>query len=161
MNRLAWLTALATVATVAVLALADGIVEIVGYELIVAGLVAAGFMAVGPLRPARIVERTPITISLAAKNHPPQLQRLEWLVEFATTASADAELRLIPELRGLAAARLEERHGVDLNADPETAAALLGAGAWAYLDPQRPRRFGRSALSTQQLGTIVSAIEDL
>lgn len=161
MRRLAWLTALATVATVAVLALADGIVEIVAYELIVAGLVATGFMAVGPLRPARIVERTPITSSLVANNHPPQLQRLEWLVEFATTASADAELRLIPELRDLAAARLDERHGVDLHTEPEAAAALLGTGAWAYLDPQRLRRFGRSALSLEQLETIVSAVEDL
>ncbi|GMQ85148.1 MAG: hypothetical protein BMS9Abin07_0713 [Acidimicrobiia bacterium] len=161
MKRLAWLTALATITTVGVLALADGIVEILAFELIVAGLVAAGFIAVGPLRPAHIAERTPITVSPVAQNRPPQLQRLEWLVTFATTASADAELRLIPELRDLAAARLEQRHGVDLNTDPKTAAALLGTGAWAYLDPQRPGRFGRSGLTPVQLETIVSAIEDL
>ena len=161
MKRLVWLTALATIATVVVLGLADGVVEIVAFELIVAGLVAIGFIAVGPLRPAYIIERAPVTASLSPRNHPPQLQRLEWMVEFATTASADAELRLIPELRDLAAARLQEQHGVDLYADRDSAASMLGLEAWVYLDPRRPRQFGRSLVSTEELDFIVSAIEDL
>lgn len=161
MNRIAWLTAATAVATVVVLALADGVVEIVAFELIVAGLVGAAFLAVGPLRPARIIERSPLKASLAPNHHPPQLQRLEWMVEFATTASADAELRLIPELQDLAAARLQERHAIDPSADRDAAARLLGPKAWPYLDPQRPRRFGRSALSPKQIDVIVSAIEDL
>ncbi len=161
MKRLAWLTALAAAATVGTLALADGVVEIVAYELIVAVLLGTAFLAVGPLRPARIIERTPVTASRVATNHPPQLQRVEWMVEFATTASGDAELRLIPELRDLAAARLQERHGVDLYADQETAASLLGTEAWTYLAPGRPRRFGRDALSPEELELMVSALEDL
>jgi len=70
-------------------------------------------------------------------------------------------LRLVPELRELAAARLHERHQVDLYADGTAAADLLGNQAWTYLDPRRPRRFGRSALPADELDAIVAAIEDL
>lgn len=161
MRRIAGLTALAALATVIALVLADGVVEIVAYELIVIVLVFAAFIAIGPLRPAEHIERIPVTAHLSTSNVPPQLQRLEWMVEFATTASADAELRLVPELRRLAAARLQERHHLDLVEDREGARALLGAEAWEHLDPARPRRFGRSALSVDELEVIVSAIEGL
>ena len=107
------------------------------------------------------VLRSGMNVRAPAANHPPQLQRLEWMVEFATTASADAELRLVPELRHLAAARLQERHQIDLHANGTAAADLLGTKAWAHLDPRRPRRFGRSALTTDELDAIVAAIEDL
>jgi hypothetical protein len=161
MRRIAVITALAAVATVVTLMLADGIIEIIAYELIVGALLVTAFFAVGPLRPERIIERTPITPSLIATNHPPQLQRIEWLVEFATTASADAELRLVPELRDLAATRLQERRQIDLYTDRIAAAAVIGEPAWTHLDPDRPRRFGRSALSADEVDVIVSAIEDL
>jgi hypothetical protein len=161
MRRIVALTAITAIATVAVLALADGVVEIAAFEIIVAALVAAGFLVVGPLRPARILERAPLQRITSPKDHPPQLQRLEWMVEFGTTASADAELRLIPELRALAAARLNERRRVDIEGDGDTAAFLLGPEAWQYLDPRRPRRFGRSALSAPQVDAIVAAIETL
>jgi hypothetical protein len=155
------LTAVAAIATVVVLALADGVVEIAAFELIVAALVAAAFLAVGPLRPARILERGPLQRAAGPGDHPPQLQRLEWMVEFGTTASADAELRLIPELRSVAAERLTERHRVDIAGDRQAASVLLGPAAWPFLDPERPRRFGRSSLSPTQVDEIVSAIEAL
>jgi hypothetical protein len=155
------LTAGAAIATIVVLALADGVVEIVAFELIVVALVAAAFLAVGPLRPARILERAPLRRSASQLDHPPQLQRLEWMVDFGTTASADAELRLIPELRSVAAERLTERHQVDITEDREAASALLGPVAWPFLDPARPRRFGRSSLSPTQVAEIVTAIEAL
>ncbi len=161
MIRLAWFTATAAVVTVVVLALADGVVEIIAFELIVAAVAATAFLAVWPLRPARILERAPLSSVLGTSIHPPQLQRLEWMVEFATTASADAELRLIPELRELTAARLQQRHGIDLFTDRDDAATLLGPEVWPYIDPQRPHRFGRSALSPQEVDVIVSAIENL
>jgi len=160
MRRIAWITATATLATAIALMLADGVLEIVAFELIVAGLAFTAFFAIGPLRPARILERQPVMGALSPKR-PPQLQRLEWMVDFATTASADAELRLIPELREVAAARLLERHQIDLYVDPATAAGLLGDEAWSHLDPGRPRRFGRSSVSTDDLDAIVTAIEDL
>lgn len=156
------LAAGAAIVTVTVLALADGVVEIVAFEIIVAVLVVGAFVTVGPLRPARILDRRPPPERVANPNdHPPQLQRLEWMVEFGTTASADAELRLIPELRALAADRLQERHRIDIVDDREAAASLLGPHAWPYLDPDRPRRFGRSALSADQVDAVVAAIEEL
>lgn len=160
MRRIAWITATATLVTVIALMLADGVVEIVAFEMIVGALAFTAFIAIEPLRPSRILER-PLVLGAPSANHPPQLQRLEWMVEFARTASADAELRLVPELRELAAARLHERHQIDLYADGTAAADRLGAKAWTYLDPHRPRRFGRSALSTDELDVIVSAVEDL
>jgi hypothetical protein len=160
-RRIVALTALAAMVTVIVLLLADGVVEVVAFEVIVAVVMGAALLATGPLRPARFVEPPPITASLSVAKAPPQLQRLEWMVEFATTASADAELRLVPELRALAAARLQHHHHVDIDADRERAATLLGADAWAQLDPERPRRFGRSALSLDELDAIVTAIEGL
>lgn len=161
MRTVVSLTAVAAIATVAVLALADGVVEIVAFELIVGSLVAAAFLAVGPLRPARILERAPLRRAAAHIEHPPQLQRLEWMVDFGTTASADAELRLIPELRSVAAERLIERHRIDIARHREEAATLLGPMAWAFLDPMRPRQFGRSSLSPQQVDELVTAIEAL
>lgn len=161
MKTILILAAGAAITTVAVLALADGVVEIVGFEIIVAALVAGGFLAIGPLRPASILERKPLERAARPTDRPPQLQRLEWMVEFGTTASSDAELRLIPELRSLAVDRLQQRHRIDLAADRELAASLLGSAAWPYLDPTRPKRFGRSALSTDQVDEIVAAIEGI
>jgi hypothetical protein len=61
----------------------------------------------------------------------------------ASTSMAvyDADLR--PSLQHLLAARLAERHGVNLYADPAAARRVLDAGwhgqsLWAWLDPQRP-----------------------
>ncbi len=55
--------------------------------------------------------------------------------------SYDAELR--PDLQHLLAARLAERHGVSLYADPAQARRLLLTGSrdaslWYWLDPARP-----------------------
>jgi len=49
---------------------------------------------------------------------------------FATT--------LRPQLQRLFAARLAERHGVDLHRGPERARALVGAELWPWLDPAAP-----------------------
>jgi hypothetical protein len=161
MRRIAWLTAGAVLATVIALLLAEGVVEVVAYELIILALLFAAFFAIGPLRPSEHIEWKPVTAHLTATNVPPQLQRLEWMVDFATTASADAELRLVPELRDLAAARLQERHRLDLYTARDEAAALLGTEVWEHLNPRRPRRFGRSALSLEEVDAIVTAIEEL
>jgi hypothetical protein len=59
----------------------------------------------------------------------------------SSMASYDADLR--PTLQHLLAARLAERHGVSLYADPEAARRLLlpranDGGLWYWLDPLRP-----------------------
>lgn len=49
---------------------------------------------------------------------------------FATT--------LRPQLQRLFAARLAQRHGVDLHRSPDRARALVGPGLWPWLDPAAP-----------------------
>lgn len=51
-------------------------------------------------------------------------------------------------VRGLAAERLQARHGVDLQTEPDRAAALVGPALWHYLThpPTDTRRRSRSAL---------------
>lgn len=71
--------------------------------------------------------------------------------------------RLRPLLRDTAAQRLRERLGIELDQEPERAAAVLGAQAAAFLQvgsarPQRDRR-RQAGLSIQTLEAIVSALE--
>lgn len=44
---------------------------------------------------------------------------------------------LRPQMQRLFAARLAERHGVDLYRAPERARALVGADLWPWIDPER------------------------
>jgi hypothetical protein len=44
---------------------------------------------------------------------------------------------LRPQVQRLFAARLAERHGVDLYRTPERAKALVGPGLWPWIDPER------------------------
>jgi hypothetical protein len=89
------------------------------------------------------------------------------LVDASTSMrSYDADLR--PTLQHLLAARLAERHGVSLYADPEAARRLLLAGQaddglWYWLDPERPpeQRSMRQGIPQQTLTAIVERLEQL
>jgi len=80
--------------------------------------------------------------------------------------SYDSDLR--PTLQHLLAARLAERHGVSLYAEPETARQLLLAGEpddslWYWLDPDRPaeQRSMRHGIPQRTLTAIVDRLERL
>ena len=80
--------------------------------------------------------------------------------------SYDADLR--PTLQHLLAARLAERHGVSLYADPEAARRLLLAGEpddtlWYWLDPARPaeQRSTRQGIPQRTLTAIIDRLERL
>lgn len=62
----------------------------------------------------------------------------------------DRQDAIYPVLRELTAERLQARHGVDLDAEPERARALLDPALQQYLDrpPTDTRRRSRSALHT-------------
>lgn len=88
----------------------------------------------------------------------------------ANMASYDAELR--PTLQHLLAARLAERHDVNLYQDPETARRLLfhgsGRGAradqiWFWLDPSRPAetRQQMRGVPPRTLAAIIDRLEQL
>lgn len=162
MKTLLWVAGTALAATLAVLLLADGFVELVGYELLVVAVAVGGVIATAPLLARRGVANKAILGSLASsRSHPPQLTRLEWLVEFSLSSSADAESRLIPELRALAASRLRDRRGIDLMGEPLQARAVIGTAAWAILRPDRTPSSDDRGIELTDLDEAVTAIESL
>jgi hypothetical protein len=67
----------------------------------------------------------------------PGFTRTVGSVEWGLVSAFDFDTSLRPRLTRVAAARLADRHGVDLAAQPSAAARLLGAEAWALIDPAR------------------------
>lgn len=159
-------TALVACLVAVVLLWFDGPVEFTGYQAVLLVLAA---MTLRSLRPvASEAEETPLRLRIkpAGRPHhsaPPQLEKIERLVVFGKTTAFDAEWRLLPFLRSIAAEQLEARHGVDLNARPDLAGRLLGEAGWALLDPDRVLPVDRMApgLRLVELDAAVSAIEGL
>jgi hypothetical protein len=84
----------------------------------------------------------------------------------ASMAAYDAEVR--PTLQHLLAARLAERHGVSLDADPAAARRLLLPGhgdqaLWFWLDPLRPAENDndRRGIPPRTLAAIFDHLEKL
>lgn len=162
MKTLLWVTGTALAATLGVLLFADGFMELVGYELLVVAIAVGGVVATAPMLARRAVEPRAILGSFASSRvHPPQLTRLKWLVEFSISSSVDAESRLIPELRTLAASRLRDRHGIDLTGEPLQARAVMGASAWAILSSDRHSSSDKRGINLADLDEAVTAIESL
>jgi hypothetical protein len=90
------------------------------------------------------------------------LARLDRIVSTATTGAGDLHLRLRPILREIAADGL--RHGgVDLDAEPEAAQALLAPETWELVRPDRPRPSDAFApgLRPAQLDAVLDDLEGL
>jgi hypothetical protein len=84
----------------------------------------------------------------------------------ASLASYDTDLR--PLLQHLLAARLAERHGVNLYSDPAAARRLLLPGSgndavWFWLDPARPAETDqhRHGIPVRTLAAIIDRLERL
>jgi hypothetical protein len=84
----------------------------------------------------------------------------------ASMISYDTELR--PSLQHLLAARLAERHGVSLYADPTAARQLVLRGPrddalWHWLDPERPAETeqGRAGIPPRTLAAVLDRLERL
>jgi hypothetical protein len=77
------------------------------------------------------------------------------------------ETQLRPTLQHLLAARLSERHGISLYAEPEAARQLLLAGGrdknlWYWLDPERPPApADGSGIPPRTLAAIIHRLEQL
>jgi hypothetical protein len=89
-------------------------------------------------------------------------------VKDATASMASYELELRPTLQHLLAARLADRHGVSLYADPDTARRLLLPAArdselWRWLDPDRPAppERDRGGIPPRTLAAIIDRLERL
>jgi hypothetical protein len=97
----------------------------------------------------------------ALPERPAELARLEREVYLSLGSSFYLHHRLRPMLQEVAGHRLLIRHGVDADARPEAAAAIVGESAWAWLRPDRPEPRDRWAPGPQigELRALVDAIE--
>ncbi|HEX2823629.1 MAG TPA: hypothetical protein VHO07_26215, partial [Streptosporangiaceae bacterium] len=95
-----------------------------------------------------------------------------FVVQNATTHLAFYNGELRPVLEHLLAARLAERHGVNLYQDPAAARAVLcrdsrGAELWAWIDPatrptEQPRFHSeQSGIPTRTLARLIDRLEKL
>jgi hypothetical protein len=92
---------------------------------------------------------------------PAELERLEREVYLALSNGFYLHRRVRPLLREIASHRLLVRHGIDLDARPETAAALVGEPAWSWLRPDRvePRDRWAKGPPISELRAVVDALE--
>jgi hypothetical protein len=89
-------------------------------------------------------------------------ERLDRVVSAATSHAGDLHLRLRPILREIAADGLRRR-GVDLDAQPQAAQALLAPDTWELVRPDRPRpgdAFARG-LAPARLNAVLDDLEAL
>lgn len=145
----------------------DGPVEFAGYQVL---LVILAAMAARRLHPSKVAEAedTPLHLRIrpigrARYTAPPQLEKIERLVVFGKSTAFDAEWRLLPFLREIAAEQLQSRHGIDLAEQPDDSRRLLGREGWELLQPGRPPPGDRLAagLSLEQVDSVVQAIEGI
>lgn len=162
-------TALSAVVAAVVLLWSDGLVEFTGYQLV---LLAIAAVALPRLRPPEaslerdgdddsLLPRRPRLSRRLRKPAPRQLEKIERLVMFSRSTAFDAEWRLIPLLRAIAAERLESRRGIDVVSQPAAARALLGDEAWEVVKPGRTHPVDRMAtgLTLEELDAAVTSIE--
>ncbi len=89
-------------------------------------------------------------------------ERLDRVVSAATSHAGDLHLRLRPILREIAVDGLRRR-GVDLDAQPRAAQALLAPETWDLVRPDRPRpddAFARG-LAPGRLNAVLDDLEAL
>ena len=145
----------------------DGPAEFTGYQVLLLLLAALAMDRLRPVEAGR-EEDSPLPFRVrrrkrAHRSAPPQLEKVERLVVFGKTTAFDAEWRLLPFLRTIAAEQLATRHGVGLLDHPDLARELLGERGWDLLNPARELPGDRMApgLSHEALDTAISAIEEL
>ena len=89
-------------------------------------------------------------------------ERLDRVVSAATSHAGDLHVRLRPILREIAADGLRRR-GVELDAQPQAAQALLAPETWELVRPDRPRPddpFARG-LAPARLDAVLDDLEAL
>jgi hypothetical protein len=101
----------------------------------------------------------------ARREEPPlQLGELVRAVSMSQLTMLDVHHRLRPLVRTIAAARLSQRHGVDLERDPARARGILGDGAvWDLVRPDRSEPQDRLArgFGVADLSRVVGELEQI
>ncbi|HEX6621402.1 MAG TPA: hypothetical protein VF024_17210 [Solirubrobacteraceae bacterium] len=124
--------------------------------LVAAGAVRALMETLPPLR------RTAAAQGSAVGEGTGDRERLDRVVSAATSHAGDLHVRLRPILREIAADGLR-RHGVELDAQPQAAQALLAPDTWEVVRPDRPRpddAFARG-LAPARLNAVLDDLEAL
>jgi hypothetical protein len=106
------------------------------------------------------------TLPWSRRSQAPVLQgftRTVGAVEWGLASAFDFDTSLRLRLTRVAAVRLAERHGIDITDQPQEAARLLGAEAWALLDPARPSPADRSVRGPDRaaVARVLDAIEQI
>jgi hypothetical protein len=93
----------------------------------------------------------------------PVYRRMETTLPWAQTSGRHYDLAVRPVLQRLLAARLAQRHGVDLARQPERARALVGPELWPLVDPARPASDDSHSpgVPLAVVGLLVQRMEDL
>jgi hypothetical protein len=134
--------------------------------------VNVAFAAVAALVAAQAVRALAASLSVwrapagdGGRPAPPRatdLERLDRAVATATRHAGDLHQRLRPILREIASEGVR-RHGVDLDADPVGAQALVAPATWELVRPDRPRpddAFARG-LTRRELDAVLDDLERL
>jgi hypothetical protein len=134
-------------------------------------LACSAFLSLGLLRSLPPAEREPDPP--ADQWHEPGrtsiagFWRKRGVLKDATVSMASFEHELRPTLQHLLAARLAERYGISLYADPDAARRLLLPRArdqdlWPWLDPRRPPTPGQGrGVPARTLAAIIDRLEQL
>ncbi|HEX6699404.1 MAG TPA: hypothetical protein VF101_01605 [Gaiellaceae bacterium] len=121
--------------------------------------------AVGP--PDALPRRSAFELALrprrTSEHRVAPLQRTERAVALGLANSAYLHARLRPLVVRIAADRLLERRGIDLEREPERARACLDPEVWELVRPDRepPRDREAAGLELAQLEAIADALERL
>ena len=158
-----------TVATIALVALLGARpisreTILAGYTIVVA---AIGMAAVTrAMRDSRFDDPSPFQQALTRERIPPtrpnELIRVERDLLLGSENAGHFHARLLPLLRGAAAARLAH-HGVDLARQPDAARRLLGDELWTFVRPDReePADLYAAGPSVRAVRRLVEQIEAL
>jgi hypothetical protein len=157
---------LPTLALAVVVAFVPGRVGLVVriYALVVC--VAALTLALTALRRAYPPE-TPLressTASLARRQPPSSLGRIEHEAALAIVGSFDLHYRFVPRVRSIASGLLTSRRRISLDDQPDVARNALGEETWEIVRPDRPPPEDRLArgISPEGLGRVVDSLERL
>jgi hypothetical protein len=159
------------IAIIAVVAVVAAAYAWAGVAAAVLALACSAFLSLGLLRSLPPAERQPDPP--ADEWHDPGrtsitgFWRKRGILRDATASMASYEHELRPTLQHLLAARLAERHGISLYADPDAARRLLLPRArdqdlWRWLDPGRPLTPGQSrGIPARTLAAIIDRLEQL
>jgi hypothetical protein len=135
------------------------------YELVLAAIAVGALVGSFRIFEPRLGMRSPFERE-PEKNEEPQpiaeLDRIDRLVVLGGANEFDLHYRLRPLLRQIAAERLQDLYGIDLDRDPERARPLLGEGLWEVVRPDRQvGRRSRPGLPATELAGHVARLEQL